>query len=1057
MAGNIKGITIEIGGDTQPLQTALKGLNKQASEATKELRQIDKALKFDTGNVTLLTQKQEVLAKQVETTKEKLATLRQAQAQVEAQFKAGNIGADQYRAFQREVESTQTVLKGYESKLESVNRALSENGAQVETNQSKLNRLQNEQAQLVSESEKLQSSFKLQESALATTASEADKLALAQQKVASHSEILEKQIHNLEQQLSLTKSEYGENSVEANKLEKTLNETKTAYNNLQNEMEELASSSASSKASLEETNSLLKADLLMEFGDQLGELSQKLIDFGQQSLDAFLEVDEGMDIIVTKTGATGSALEEMTDIAKTLATELPTDFNTAGSAVGELNTQFGLTGDALKSASTQLIQFSEINGSDVTSSAISAKQAIEAYGLEATDLSSVLDTVTYTSQSTGVGVQELMDKAVAGAPQIKALGLSFDEGVTLMGQFEKAGIDSSAALSSLSKAAVKYAGDGLTLQEGLAGTIEQIKTSTSETEALSLASEIFGSKAAPRMVDAIKRGALSFEDLAGTADKAAGIVTQTYEGTLDPIDQFTTAQNTAKLAMAEMGDAIAATLAPILEILASLLQAVATWFSGLSEPVKQFIVIVGSLVAALGLVLPIFIALQAAAMAMGTTIMGMITAAAPIVGIILGVIAVVALLVVGIQQLWQHHEGFRTAVTEIWNAIYAFLSVIIQQISSFVMSIWGTLTTWWTENQQLILNAANTVWTAISTVIQTIMTILGPYLQASWENIKLIITTAWDIIKVVVETAINVVLGIIKAVMQIITGDWSGAWETIKQVVSTVWEAIKSLISIVLSAIAQFISNSWNGIKGTMTNLLNSIKSVVSNVWNSIKSTISSILSSIGSTVSSVWNGMKATISGVLSGISNTVSSVWNGVKSTITNAINGAKNAVSSAINAITNAINGAKNAVSSAINAIKNLFNFKIKWPHIPLPHFSVSGSANPLDWLKGGLPKISIQWYAKGGILTKPTAFGMTGNSLMVGGEAGREAVLPLNNQTLGSIGRSIAATMPSKGTTITVNITDVVIREEADMKKLADYVAGRLADEMARQALLRGGTV
>lgn len=973
MAGNIKGITIEIGGDTQPLQNALKGVNKQASEATKELRQIDKVLKFDTGNVTLLPQKQEVLAKQVETTKEKLATLRQAQAQVEAQFKAGNIGADQYRAFQREVESTQTVLKSYESKLESVNKALSENGAQVETNQSKLNRLQNEQAQLVSESEKLNSSFKLQESALGSTASEADKLALAQQKVASHSEILEKQIHNLEQQLSLTKSEYGENSVEANKLEKTLNETKTAYNNLQNEMEELASSSASSKASLEETNSLLKADLLMEFGDQLGELSQKLIDFGQQSLDAFLEVDEGMDIIVTKTGATGSALEEMTDIAKTLATELPTDFNTAGSAVGELNTQFGLTGDALKSASTQLIQFSEINGSDVTSSAISAKQAIEAYGLEATDLSSVLDTVTYTSQATGVGVQELMDKAVAGAPQIKALGLSFDEGVTLMGQFEKAGVDSSAALSSLSKAAVKYAGDGLTLQEGLAGTIEQIKTSTSETEALSLASEIFGSKAAPRMVDAIKRGALSFEDLAGTADKAAGIVTQTYKGTLDPIDQFTTAQNTAKLAMAEMGDAIAATLAPILEVLASLLQAIATWFSDLSEPVKQFIVIVGSLVAALGLVLPIFIALQAAAMAMGTTIMGMITAAAPIVGIILGVIAAIALLVVGIQQLWQHHEGFRTAVTETWNAIYAFLSAIIQQISSFVMLIWGTLTTWWTENQQLILNAANTMWTAISTVIQTIMTILGPYLQASWENIKLIITTAWDIIKLVVETAINVVLGIIKAVMQIITGDWSGAWETIKQIVSTVWEAIKSLISIVLTVIAQFISNSWNGVKAT------------------------------------------------------------------------------------ITNAINGAKNAVSSAINAIKNLFKFKIKWPHIPLPHFSVSGSANPLDWLKGGLPKISIQWYAKGGILTKPTAFGMTGNSLMVGGEAGREAVLPLNNQTLGSIGRSIAATIPNKGTTITVNITDVVIREEADMKKLADYVAGRLADEMARQALLRGGRV
>ena len=1036
MAGNIKGITIEIGGDTQPLQNALKGVNKQASEATKELRQIDKALKFDTGNVTLLTQKQEVLAKQVETTKEKLATLRQAQAQVEAQFKAGNIGADQYRAFQREVESTQTVLKGYESKLESVNRALSENGAQVETNQSKLNRLQNEQTQLVSESEKLTSSYKLQESALATTASEADKLSLAQQKVASHSEILEKQIHNLEQQLTLTKSEYGENSVEANKLEKSLNETMIAYNNLQNEMEELASSSASSKATLEETNSLLKADLLMEFGDQLGELSQKLIDFGQKSLDAFLEVDEGMDIIVTKTGATGSALEEMTGIAKNLATELPTDFNTAGSAVGELNTQFGLTGDALKSASTQLIQFSEINGSDVTSSAISANQAIEAYGLEATDLSRVLDTVTYTSQATGVGVQELMDKAVAGAPQIKALGLSFDEGVTLMGQFEKAGVDSSAVLSSLSKAAVTYAQEGLTLQEGLAGTIEQIQTSTSETEALSLASEIFGSKAAPRMVDAIKRGALSFEDLAGTADKAAGIVTQTYEGTLDPIDQFTTAQNTAKLAMAEMGDAIAATLAPILEVLASLLQAVATWFSGLSEPVKQFIVIVGSLVTVLGLVLPILIALQAAAMAMGTTVMGMIAVAAPIVGMVLGIIAAISLLVVGIQQLWQHNETFRTVVTEVWNSIYTFLSVIIQQLSSFIMFVWGTLTTWWTENQQLILNATNTVWTAISTVIQTIMSILGPYLQASWENIKLMITTAWDIIKLVVETAINVVLGIIKAVMQVITGDWSGAWETIKQVVSTVWEAIKSLISIVLSAIAQLISNTWNGIRGTISNLMSAIQGIITSIWSSIQSFIGAILSGISGTVSSVWNNMKATISGVLNGISSTVSSIWNGIK------------------NSISNAINGARDAVSNAINAIKNLFNFQIRWPHIPLPHFRVSGSPNPLDWLKGGLPSIGIDWYAKGGILTKPTAFGMNGNSLMVGGEAGREAVLPLNDQTLGAIGRGIAKTMTGTFPPIQITITGNSVREETDLTKLADMVGEKLLYELERQQGLRG---
>lgn len=1017
MAGNIKGITIEIGGDTQPLQNALKGVNKQAAESTKELKQIDKALKFDTGNVTLLTQKQEVLAKQVETTKEKLATLRQAQAQVEAQFKSGNIGAEQYRAFQREVETTQTVLKSYESKLEGVNQALSENGNRIGTTKSQWDSLKQEQARLASESEKLTSQFKLQESELSSNASESEKLALAQKKVNESSSLLEKQIQNLEKQLELTKSQYGENSIEANKLEQTLNDTKTAYNHLQNEMEEMSTSSTSAKDNLSEINHLLKADILMEFSDRLAELSQKLIDFGKQSLEAFNEVDEGMDIIVTKTGASGQALEEMTTIAKNLATEIPTDFNTAGSAVGELNTQFGLTGDSLKSASSYLIQFASINGSDVTSSAISAKKAIEAYGLQATDLSSVLDSVTFTSQATGVGVQDLMDKVVSGAPQIKALGLSFDEGVALMGKFEKAGVDSSASLSSLSKASVKYAASGKTLQQGLSETIEKIKNSTSETEKLTLASDIFGTKGAPRMVDAINRGALSFDDLAETAKKASGTVGSTYEATLDPIDKFTTAQNEAKLALAEVGDAIAVTFAPILEILADLLRSVAEWFSSLSTPVKQFIVIVGALIAGLGLLLPIFLALQAAALAMGVTIGGLIASVAPIIAIVLGIVAVLALLIVGIKELWEHNEGFRTAVMDIWNAIYSFIFTIIQEISDFILSIWGTLTSWWTENQELILAAATTVWNAISTVITTVMSILEPYIQAAWENIKLIISTAWEIIKQVVETAINLVLGIIKAIMQVITGDWSGAWETIKAVISTVWESIKSIVSLVLNTISQLISNTWNGIKNTISNLLSAISNVVSTIWNSISSTIS----------------------GILNGISSTVSNVWNGVKNTISNAIN------------------TAKNAVSTAITAIKNLFNFRFQWPHIPLPHFSVSGSANPLDWLKGQIPRIGIEWYAKGGILTKPTAFGTIGNSLMVGGEAGNEAVLPLNESTLGAIGRGIARTMDLRMPDINISITGNIIREQADIEKIANEVASRIAEELARQKQLRGATI
>lgn len=1022
MAGNIKGIKIEIGGDTQPLQNALKKVNSASVEAAKELKSIDKALKFDTGNVTLLAQKQEVLQKQVSTTKEKLETLRQAQAQVEAQFKSGDIGADQYRAFQREVVQTENILKGYENKLENVNKALDGNGNATKSNREQLKELQNEQQRLASEGDKVVSSFKLQESQMGSNASEADKLALAEQKIGKQSEIVAQQVENLEKQLAIAKQEYGENSTEVNKLETQLNESKAAFNGLANEMENLGESGKKASGGLEETNKLLKAELLNQFSEKLSEISQKLVDFGKSALDAFREIDEGMDTIVTKTGASGKSLEQMQGIANGIATEMPTDFSKIGNAVGEVNTQFGLTGDALKTTSVDMLKFAEINGSDITNATIQSKQALEAYGYSVDYLSDVLDSTTYVAQSTGVSVDDLMKKATDGAPQIKMLGLEFDEAVTLIGQLEQHGVDSSAALSGMTKAAGVYTKKGKTMKEGLKETIEAIKNSKSETEAMGIAMEIFGAKKAPQMVDAIKRGALSFDELGKTSRESAGVVSETYENTLDPIDKFTTAQNGLKIVLGEIGGAIAETFAPALDVLVGLFKNVAEWIKQLPGPVKQFIVIMGSITAVAGVIAPLIVGFMALAGGIGATI----AAALPIIGVIAAVVAAIVGIGLVIKNLWETNEGFRTAVETVWNAIMSVINTVVQAISSFVMEIWGTLTTWWNDNQQLIRQTAETVWNAISAVVTTVMNVLGPFIETAWNNISTIISTVWDTIKTVVETAINVVLGIIKTVMQIINGDWSGAWETIKGIGENIWNGIKSICESVFNGMAQILSGIWDTISGT-----------ASTVWNGISSTLSGIWDGITGTVSTVFNGISSTISGVWNDISSTASSIWNGIKDTIDTAIN------------------GAKDLVGKAIDGIKGFFNFQFKWPHIPLPHFKASGSLNPMDWLKGkGIPSIGIEWYAKGGILTKPTAFGMNGNSLMVGGEAGKEAVLPLNERNLSAIGRGIAQTMDPQGIVININISDNIIREEADIEKIANKVSQKIAAELRRQKELRG---
>ncbi len=484
MAKKLSGITIAIGADASGLDKALSDVNTKASKTTKELKEVEKALKFNPDNTELLAQKQKLLSDQVATTKEKLDKLKEAEAQVQEQFKKGEISQEQYREFQRELIETESKLKHYEKQLKSA-------------------------------------------------------------------------------------------STEKNKFSESID-----------------------KAS----------EKLKSFGGKMGEvgedLSKKvtapLVGVGIASMKAFTDVDDALDTIVTKTGATGDEMKKFETNFKNVAQNMPAELQSVGDAIGEVNTQFALTGKELEKASEQILKFSEINGQDVTSSTIASKGAMEAYGLEAKDLSSVLDAVTKTAQNTGVSTDKIFDSVTKGAPQLRALGLDFAQSAEVMGRFEQTGIDSSKALSYLSRSRVIFAKEGKTLDDGLAELTEKIKNSSSETEQLSLASEYFGTKGATFMLDAINRGALEFEDFANASESASGSVSATWEGILDPIDRLKIATNNLKILGAEIALSMQETLEPILKNLIERLKGIIDKFSALSPETKEMIVKIGLLAAAIG-------------------------------------------------------------------------------------------------------------------------------------------------------------------------------------------------------------------------------------------------------------------------------------------------------------------------------------------------------------------------------------------------------------------------------------------------------------------------
>ena len=523
---------------------------------------------------------------------------------------------------------------------------------------------------------------------------------------------------------------------------------------------------------------------LQKVGTSLSKnLTAPIVAVGAASVKAFNEVDEGLDTITQKTGATGEEAEAMGEIMKNLATSIPTDFKTAGEAVGEVSTKFGVTGDELESLSGQFVKFAQLNNTDVSNSIDSVQKALSAYGLGAESAEGFLDRLNKTAQETGADVDKLSTGIVSNATAFREMGLSIDESVVFMGQLERSGANSETVLNGMRKALKNATAEGKPLDVALAELQNTILNGTDSMDGLTAAYDIFG-KSGDQIYGAVKDGTINFVDLATAMTDAGDSVSKTFEGTLDPTDEFKTTMNELKVVGADVGGTLLQMVIPVIRQVGEIITKVKEAWEGLSPETQQMIIKAAGIVAAVGPVL-----------------------------------VVIGKVVSGISSIISIGSALVAAIGAISAPVVAVVAVIggLIAIGVALYKNWDEICAWAGRVKDKVTESWNNMKQNVSD---------------SWNNMKQNAANAMDAIKSKVEQNGGGIKGVLKTAVEGYANLWKAGFEQ-----------INNLTGGKLGEALNAVSSKLNQIKNTFTSVFEGAKQVVSNAINYIRGLLSGELS----------------------------------------------------------------------------------------------------------------------------------------------------------------------------------------------------------------------
>lgn len=984
MANRIKGITVEIGGDTTGLDKALKSVNTSIRSTQSALKDVNRLLKLDPSNTELLSQKQKLLKDAIAATKEKLDSLKVAQEQAKQQLENGELGQDKYDALQREIVETEEELRRLQQEAATTNTALSK----IDVAGQKMETIGNSIAGAGKKMMSVTTVIGGVGVAAVKTAADFDS---AMSQVAAVSGATGKDFDTLRNKAremgAKTKFSATEAAEAMNYMAMAGWKTEDMLDGIEGVMN-LAAASGEDLA----TTSDIVTDALTAFGlsaKDSGHFADILAAASSNANTNVSMMGETFKYCAPIAGALGFSAEDTAEAIGLMAN------------AGIKSSQ---AGTALRTIMNNLAGDVKISGKaigDVTIATTNADGSMRDLSDILADCRSAFGNLTESEKAQAA--ESLVGKnAMSGFLALMNAG---------QGDIDKL----SSAIDNCDGSAEKMA---MTMQDNLAGQLTILKSQLQELAISfgdilmpairSIVSNLQGfvdklngmDEGTKRTIVTIALLVASIGPLLviiGTAISKIGVAMQGFVKLANGISKLKIAIQGGTGVLGKLGAALGGISAPVLAVVAVIAVLVAafvhlwktnegfrdaiigTW-NRIKDTISGFCQGIVDRLNALGFQFTDIVDVlktvwDGFCQVLAPIFEGVFNNIANILSTVTGVITGILDVFIGIftgnwSQAW---NGVKDIFSSIWNGISSFFTNILNVIKGVADVVLGWFGT-----------SLNEVWTNIKT-----------FFEGIWNGIATFFTTIWETLKNVVTVGIMAIGSILSAAFDIITLPFRFIWENCKGIIISVWDAIKSKVTAVIHAMASVISTVMNAINTVFSTVWNAIKTVVTTVVNAIKSIVTTVFNSIKNTATTVWNAIKTAVTTPVNAIKSTVTTVFNSVKSTVSSIFNGIKSTATSVWNgiksAITTPIEVAKNKVKSVVDAIKGFFSgMKISLPHIKLPHFKVTGK---LSIAPPSVPHLSIDWYKEGGIMTSPTIFGMNGSSLMAGGEAGAEAILPL----------------------------------------------------------------